>query len=177
MVAAGDEKPTEPASLLTPSGVVTREQAAQLAAAWHAAGEKVAFTNGCFDLLHVGHLATWRAARQYAPHLIVGVNSDTSVRRLKGPGRPINPDQERALLVSAFREVDCVVIFDELDASALVRAIRPDYYVKGGDYRLADLPEREAVTEVGAEPIFVPLVAGHSTTRLLQRASGGVEEY
>ncbi|HEY8393550.1 MAG TPA: adenylyltransferase/cytidyltransferase family protein, partial [Thermaerobacter sp.] len=109
----------------------------------------VVLTNGCFDLLHAGHLKTLETARSLGDVLVVGINSDASVRRLKGPGRPLVPQQQRALLVAALECVDFVTIFDEDTAVRLVYTVRPAWYVKGGDYRLDQLPEAPAARQVG----------------------------
>ena len=136
----------------------------------------VVLTNGCFDLLHAGHLKTLEAARALGDVLVVGVNSDVSVRRLKGPGRPLVPQEQRALLVAALECVDFVVVFGELTAERLVQAVRPQWYVKGGDYRLDRLPETEAARRVGARIVLVPPEPGLSTTGLLARARARSDE-
>ncbi len=131
------------------------------------AGGLVVLTNGMFDLLHVGHLRYLRQARSEGHLLIVGVNADASVRALK-PGRPLIPEAERAELVAALRPVDYAVIFAEPTADDLLRAIRPDVYVKGGDYTQASLPEAATAREVGARVVFVPLVADRSSSALVR---------
>lgn len=131
----------------------------------------VVLTNGCFDLLHAGHLKTLETARSLGDVLVVGVNSDASVRRLKGPGRPLVPQDQRALLVAALECVDYVTIFDDDTAVRLVHTLRPAWYVKGGDYRLDQLPETPAARQVGARVVLVPPEPGLSTTGLLGRAS------
>jgi D-beta-D-heptose 7-phosphate kinase/D-beta-D-heptose 1-phosphate adenosyltransferase len=149
--------------------VVDRTTAAVEAERWRRAGEIVALTNGCFDILHVGHLLPFLWAARLADRVIVGVNDDASVRSLKGPERPINPDRERALLLAAMRMVDRVVIFSERTADQLMRVVRPHFYVKGGDYTLATLPEAATVREIGTRVLFVPVVAGRSTTGIVAR--------
>jgi glycerol-3-phosphate cytidylyltransferase len=119
-----------------------------------------------FDLLHIGHLRYLRAARGLGDVLIVGVNADAAVRKA---GRPLVPDVERAELVAALEPVDYVVIFGETTADRLLERLRPSVYVKGGDYSVATLPEASSARRVGAEIAFIPLVAGHSTTALIQR--------
>lgn len=131
---------------------------------------QVVLTNGCFDWLHVGHLRTLEHARSLGDVLVVGVNDDASVRRLKGPGRPVVPARQRALLVAALECVDWVVVFAEDTAAGLVLAVRPQWYVKGGDYRLETLPEAEPARQVGARVVLVPPEPGLSTTGLLARA-------
>jgi len=136
-----------------------------------AAGETVVLTNGHFELLHVGHLDYLERARALGDWLVVGVNGDTSTRRLKGPGRPLVPARERARLLAALEPVDAVVIFDEVTAERLVTTLRPDLYVKGGDYGPGGkpLPEAPAVRAYGGQVLFLPYLSGHSTTALLQR--------
>lgn len=149
--------------------VASLEEAQELAARWRANGLRVGLTNGCFDILHVGHLAALEQARRECDRLVVGVNADASVRRLKGAGRPVNVEDERARLIAALGPVDAAVIFTEDDAGALVTAIQPDVYVKGGDYRPEDLPEAAAARACGARIVITPLVEGRSTTRLIER--------
>src|SRR5579864_5512628 len=126
-------------------------------------GGRVVLTNGIFDILHVGHLRYLRAARALGDLLVVGVNSDGSVHK---PGRPLVPDVERAELVAALDPVDYVVIFSSDTADDLLRAVRPAVYAKGADYSPATLPEATTAREIGAEVVFIPLVAGRSTTAL-----------
>jgi rfaE bifunctional protein nucleotidyltransferase chain/domain len=130
-----------------------------------AAGKRVVLTNGMFDLLHVGHLRYLRQARSEGDLLVVGVNADASVRALK-PGRPLVPESERAELVAALSPVDYAVIFADPTADSLLRAVRPDVYVKGGDYTEASLPEAATAREVGARLVFVPLVPNRSSSAL-----------
>lgn len=133
-----------------------------------ARGERLVLTNGVFDLLHVGHLRTLRQARALGDVLVVGVNRDASVRALK-PGRPLVPAVERAELLAALEPVDYVVLFGEPTADALIRALRPDVYAKGGDYTPDTLPEAATAHAVGARLAFIPPVPGRSTTALLRR--------
>ncbi len=133
-------------------------------------GGRVVFTNGCFDLLHPGHVAYLEAARALGDALVVGLNSDESVRGLgKGPDRPIVAEGDRAAVLGALRAVDAVVIFDEQTPISLMREVRPAVYVKGGDYRIEDLPEAEVAEEIGAEVRIIPFVAGYSTSALLEK--------
>lgn len=136
---------------------------------WHAANKKIVLTNGCFDLLHVGHLRTFVEAKKLGDLLIVGINSDQSVKSLKGETRPIISQEDRAELVSAMKPVDYVIIFDELNVSNLLEKIKPDIYVKGGDYTLDSLPEKATIIRLGIEVKFIPLVVGISTTELVKR--------
>jgi rfaE bifunctional protein nucleotidyltransferase chain/domain len=137
--------------------------------AHRAAGRRIAFTNGCFDVLHAGHVAYLRQARALGDVLVVAVNSDASVARLKGPGRPIVPESERAALLAALRPVDHVVLFDEATPERLLEVVRPDVYVKGGDYTPEMLPETAVVERLGGEVVMVDYVDGHSTTELVER--------
>jgi len=132
-------------------------------------GKTVVFTNGCFDLIHVGHVRALEAARSLGDMLIVGVNSDASVRRLKGDTRPIIPERERAELIAALKPVDYVVIFNESTSIETIRLLRPDVHVKGGDYRPEDLPETPHVLACGGRVAIAPFVAGVSTTEIVER--------
>jgi D-beta-D-heptose 7-phosphate kinase / D-beta-D-heptose 1-phosphate adenosyltransferase len=131
---------------------------------------RVVTTNGCFDILHPGHLATLRAAKALGDTLVVLVNDDDSVRRLKGPSRPIVPAAGRAELLAALEPVDFVVLFSEDTPVGLLAAIRPDVHVKGGDYAAADLPETTVVEAGGGRVVIVPTVPGHSTSEIVRRA-------
>lgn len=130
---------------------------------------RVVFTNGCFDLLHPGHVAYLDEARRLGDHLVVGVNTDASVRRLKGPGRPLVPQDDRALVLAGLAAVDAVTLFDEDTPLELIEALKPDVLVKGGDYELDGIVGREAVEGGGGEVRVIPFVPGHSTTDLIER--------
>jgi rfaE bifunctional protein nucleotidyltransferase chain/domain len=134
------------------------------------ATQRIVFTNGCFDLLHVGHVRYLAAAKQLGDILVVGLNSDASVRLLKGPDRPINSESDRAEILAALTVVDHVVIFQEMRVTQLISSLQPNLYVKGGDYSVDSLDrgEIDAVRSVGAEIKIVPLVPGRSTTRLIE---------
>jgi rfaE bifunctional protein nucleotidyltransferase chain/domain len=133
------------------------------------AGERVVFTNGCFDLIHAGHVALLEAAAALGEILVVGLNTDASVRRLKGLGRPLTPEAQRAHVLAALRTVDYVVFFDEDTPQQLIEALRPDVLVKGADYALEDIVGREVVEAGGGRVVRVPLLPGYSTTRLMER--------
>jgi len=133
------------------------------------AGGRVVFTNGCFDLLHPGHVSYLRVARSLGDALVVGLNSDASVRRLKGPSRPVVPEKDRAAVLEALDSVDAVVIFGENTPIRLVRELEPTVYVKGGDYRVEDLPEAEVAREFGAEVKIIPFEPGYSTSALIEK--------
>lgn len=127
------------------------------------------FTNGCFDLLHPGHVSYLRAARSLGDALVVGLNSDASMRKLKGPSRPVVPEADRATVLEALEFVDAVVTFDEDTPIRLLREVEPAVYVKGGDYRVEDLPEAEVADEIGAEVKILPFESGYSTTALIEK--------
>ena len=151
--------------------LIPNERIEEYAAALRAAGVRVVFTNGCFDILHAGHVRYLAAARAFGDYLILGLNSDASVRRLKGETRPVNNAADRAEVVGALRSVDAVVIFGENTAEALIAKVRPAVYAKGGDYTRETLPEAKIVERYGGEVVFIPLVAGKSTTNIIARAA------
>lgn len=134
-----------------------------------AAGKRIVVTNGCFDLLHVGHIRYLRQARDLGDCLIVGLNSDASVRALKGDSRPVNSEDERAELLDALEAVDYVALFSEPTAERLIRCIRPHVYAKGGDYCIETLPEAQAVRDCGGVVRLLPFSDGRSTTRLIEK--------
>jgi 3-deoxy-manno-octulosonate cytidylyltransferase (CMP-KDO synthetase) len=136
---------------------------------WRTQGLRIVFTNGCYDVLHVGHVQLLQKARSYGDVLIVGINSDDSVRRLKGPSRPVNPQEARSTVLAALSCVDAVIVFDEDTPVETIEVLRPDIHVKGGDYRPDDLPEAATVRSYGGEIRIVPLVAGFSTTTTLKK--------
>lgn len=136
-------------------------------------GRTVALANGCFDVLHVGHVRYLAGARAEADVLVVGVNGDASVRRLKGPGRPLMPEDDRAVMVAALRSVDHVVVFPEDDVGALLLALRPDVHCKGTDYAPDTVPEREVVRSYGGRVAIVGDAKDHDTRRLIERVRAG----
>jgi D-beta-D-heptose 7-phosphate kinase/D-beta-D-heptose 1-phosphate adenosyltransferase len=136
------------------------------------AGKKVVFTNGCFDLLHVGHVRYLQRARELGDALVVGVNSDASVRRLKGPGRPLTPARERAEILAALACVDFVTIFGAATPLRLIRALGPDVLVKGGDWPLDAIVGREVVAARGGTVLAIPFVKNRSTTALIGKIRG-----
>ena len=155
------------------SKVITAAQLAGERARPEAAGQRLVFTNGCFDLLHVGHVRYLQAARALGDALVVAVNGDDSVRALKGPTRPINREEDRAEVLAALGCVDYVVIFPEVRVTSLVREVRPHIYAKGGDYTPESLDpgERAALEETGTEIRILGLVPGRSTTQMLASAA------
>jgi D-beta-D-heptose 7-phosphate kinase/D-beta-D-heptose 1-phosphate adenosyltransferase len=145
---------------------------AQYARARRDEGFRLVLTGGCFDVLHVGHVTYLQQACLLGDVLMVGVNSDESVQRLTGPGRPLNPAADRVIVLSALSCVDYVTVFDGTTPNELIAAVRPDVYVKGGDYAAEDLPERELVESLGGEVRTLAYIDGHSTSALLHRARG-----
>ena len=139
---------------------------------WRHAGERIILANGNFDLLHVGHVRYLRGAKELGGKLVVAVNSDESVRALKGDGRPVMPAEERAEIVAALADVDAVVIFSELDVRALIREIRPDIQAKGTDYTMDSVPERDAVAEYGGRVAIVGDSKNHSTSEIIRMRPG-----
>jgi len=137
-----------------------------------AAGRRIVFTNGVFDLLHPGHVRYLQAARAYGDALIVGLNSDASVRRNKGPGRPINPEAERAEILAALACVDAVSIFDEDTPAEIIRRVQPDTLVKGSDWPADQIVGRDTVEARGGQVILEPMEQGHSTSSLIDKARG-----
>jgi D-beta-D-heptose 7-phosphate kinase/D-beta-D-heptose 1-phosphate adenosyltransferase len=137
----------------------------------HQAGKQVAFTNGCFDLLHIGHVQLIQYAAAQADALIVGLNSDESARALKGPGRPVNNEQVRSRILASMADVDYVVLFDETSVLPLLKQIKPDVLVKGGDYPKEGVVGWEFVESYGGEVRLAPLAEGFSTTELIRKIS------
>ncbi len=136
---------------------------------WRAQNQKIVFTNGCFDVLHAGHIALLQRAKALGDRLVVGLNSDASVRRLKGDSRPIHDQNARAAVLNSLRCVDAVTIFEEDAPIETIRALRPSVHVKGGDYDAENLPETPVVRQSGGEVVIVPLVEGFSSTRAIER--------
>lgn len=139
------------------------------ARAMHAAGQRIVVTNGCYDLLHVGHVRALAGARRRGDCLVVGVNTDASARQNKGPGHPIVPEAERAEMLAAIRWVDCVFVFADKTADRLLVAVRPHAYCKGTEYTIDTIPERDTVRQLGARFYRVGDPKDHSTTDLIQR--------
>jgi D-beta-D-heptose 7-phosphate kinase/D-beta-D-heptose 1-phosphate adenosyltransferase len=152
--------------------VVSRADLVTRVALWKANGERVVFTNGCFDLLHVGHITVLEQAHSFGDRLIVAINSDASVSALKGPTRPIVSESDRARVLAALGAVDAVCVFSEPTPLELIVAVRPDVLVKGGDYDIDSIVGAQEVQSWGGEVKIVPIVAGFSTTRLIARGAG-----
>jgi D-glycero-beta-D-manno-heptose 1-phosphate adenylyltransferase len=157
--------------------ILSREEVQRRVAEWRNAGEKIILANGCFDLLHVGHVRYLKAAKALGGRLVVAVNADESARRLKGEGRPIMPEGERAEIIAALGDVDAVVIFDEPDVRALVRELRPDIQAKGTDYTRENVPERDVVMEFGGRVEIVGDPKLHASSEMIRvhkiRTQGG----
>lgn len=149
--------------------ILTRDQLKRRVEKWRKSGEKITLANGCFDVLHVGHVRYVKAAKELGGKLIVAVNSDDSVRGLKGEGRPHMPENERAEILAALADVDAVVIFSEPDVRPLIREIHPDIQAKGTDYTPENVPERDVVTELGGRVEIVGDPKDHSATDILRK--------
>jgi D-beta-D-heptose 7-phosphate kinase / D-beta-D-heptose 1-phosphate adenosyltransferase len=174
-VAAGGASAAAAAQSGTPAGAALNgmEAAIEVAQRTRAAGGRVVATGGCFDLLHAGHVSVLQAARRLGGCLIVLLNSDESVRRLKGPDRPLVEEADRAAVIGALECVDAVAIFDEGTPEAALRRLRPDIFAKGGDYAGIELPERAVLSEWGAEVVVLPYLEGRSTSRLVEEVMRG----
>jgi D-beta-D-heptose 7-phosphate kinase / D-beta-D-heptose 1-phosphate adenosyltransferase len=159
------------AAAVAPVGEQPADGAERLVAAVRARGGTVVATGGCFDLLHPGHVHTLQAARALGDCLVVCLNSDASVARLKGPGRPVVGEADRAAVLAALGCVDAVAVFDQDTPVELLRRLRPDVWVKGGDYAAAELPEASVLASWGGRAVILPFVEGRSTTRLIEEAA------
>ncbi len=169
-------------ALLTPSKgisdaekILDREQVAARVGEWRAAGETVVFTNGCFDLLHVGHVTLLEDCRRFGSKVVLGLNTDASVRRLKGPARPVVSEGDRARVMAALGAVDAVTLFDEDTPLELIRALAPNVLVKGGDYTVETVVGHEVVTAAGGRVEIVPTVEGFSTTGIVRKLTGDAD--
>lgn len=151
------------------SKIVRRDNLRERVEDWRRMGEHITLANGCFDVLHVGHVRYLRAARELGGKLIVAVNSDESVRLLKGEGRPVMPAEERAEILAALEDVDAVVIFSEPDVRALIREIRPDFHAKGSDYTTDNVPECDEVAACGGRVVIVGDPKNHSASEIIRR--------
>src|SRR5712692_5764913 len=149
--------------------IVSRDQLQQYVANWRRAGDRITLANGCFDLLHVGHVRYLHAARELGGKLIVAVNTDAAVRELKGEGRPAMPAEERAEILASLADVDAVVVFPEKDVRAIIREIRPDFHAKGTDYTAENVPERDEVEACGGRDVIVGDPKNHSATEIISR--------
>ena len=148
--------------------ILSRDELRDRVAEWRLSGARVTLANGCFDLLHVGHVRYLRAARELGGKLVVAINSDDSVRGLKGAGRPLMPAEERAEILAALADVDAVVVFPENDVRAIIREIRPDFHAKGTDYTAESVPERSEVEACGGRVAIVGDPKDHSATEIIR---------
>ena len=149
--------------------LIPKEKIEGFCAVLREAGQRSVFTNGCFDILHAGHVRYLEEARALGDCLVLGLNTDASVRRLKGETRPVNTELDRAAVTGALAAVDYVVLFDEPTAETLIEKVRPAVYVKGGDYTRETLPEAKVVEKYGGEVHFIDLVPGRSTTKIIEK--------
>ena len=149
--------------------LIDRKNIGNVVTTLKAEGKKIVFTNGCFDILHVGHVRYLKEAKALGDILILGLNSDCSVKSLKGPNRPINNESDRADVLSALKAIDYVVIFDEKTAENIVGEFKPDIYAKGGDYSIDTLPEAKIVAEHGGKTVLLQLVDGKSSTNIINK--------
>ena len=148
--------------------LLTRDQLRERVDEWRRAGARVTLANGCFDLLHVGHVCYLHAAKELGDRLVVAVNSDASVKGLKGEGRPLMPAQERAEILAALADVDAVVIFPENDVRPIIREIRPNFHAKGTDYSVESVPERAEVEACGGRVVIVGDAKNHSASEIIR---------
>jgi D-glycero-beta-D-manno-heptose 1-phosphate adenylyltransferase len=136
---------------------------------WKSEGKTIAFTNGCFDILHAGHIESLSQAAELADYLVVGLNADASVKKLKGEGRPVNNQASRAMVMASLALVDAVMIFEEDTPLELIKMVQPDYLVKGGDYKVEDIAGAKEVIEAGGKVVINPIVQGFSTTGTIEK--------
>jgi D-beta-D-heptose 7-phosphate kinase/D-beta-D-heptose 1-phosphate adenosyltransferase len=154
---------------MIPKKIMTIKEAQSVIAGWKLLGKTVGFTNGCFDILHPGHIYSLSQTAKEADYLIVGLNSDASVKRLKGPERPINNTDSRAIILSNLIMVDMVVVFEEDTPLELIKALEPNILVKGGDYTIEQIVGAKEVIAAGGRVIINPIIEGHSTTSIIEK--------
>ena len=152
-----------------PHKILTRPELGKRLAQWRLLDKTIVFTNGCFDILHAGHIASLREAAQYGDVLIVGLNADASIKGLKGSNRPVNDEHSRALVLASLLMVDAVVLFSDPTPLELILAIRPDVLVKGGDYKVEDIAGAREVMRWGGKVIINPIIEGFSTTSIINK--------
>ena len=155
------------------SKIMSVPQLQQRIAQWRLLGKTVAFTNGCFDILHAGHITSLTEAANQADYLIVGLNADVSVKALKGPERPVNNEESRALLLASLSMVDAVILFTEDTPRDLIIALKPDVLVKGGDYKVEDIAGAQEVMSWGGRVVINPILQGFSTTGTIEKIQKG----
>ncbi len=151
------------------SKIKTQDELREIIEDMHSAGKKVVFTNGCFDLIHTGHVRYLKIAKSYGDTLVVAINSDESIRRIKGEKRPIMPQEERAEVLAALFMVDFVTVFEEDDPHRVITELMPDVLVKGGDWELDQIVGRDVVEESGGKVYSIPYIEGSSTTTIIER--------
>lgn len=149
--------------------LLSRHLLSQIIAQAKTLGKKIVFTNGCFDILHVGHVTYLEKASKYGDIMVIGLNSDNSVRRLKGESRPINNENDRAIILTSLKSIDYVTIFDEDTPENLIKELTPDVLIKGGDYNIKDIVGAEYVKKNGGKVAIIPLVQGKSTTNIINK--------
>jgi len=154
-----------------PQKIMSRDELVRRAAAWRATGKTISFTNGCFDILHQGHIYSLSQAAREADFLVVGLNADASVRKLKGESRPVNDQNSRALVMASLQMVDAVVIFEEDTPLELIKSFLPEVLVKGGDYTIDQVAGATEVVNNGGRVVFNPILEGYSTTAIIDRIS------
>lgn len=157
--------------MLSEKKLVQRSSVSKVVAALRRRKKKIVFTNGCFDIIHVGHIAYLKRARELGDILFIGLNSDASVRAIKGPSRPVNSELDRATVLSALYFVDYIALFAESTPEALIQSIKPDVLVKGADWKLKDIVGADFVRSYGGEVARIPYVRGYSTTAVLKKAA------
>jgi rfaE bifunctional protein nucleotidyltransferase chain/domain len=156
--------------------IVSRDELRQRVTEWRRAGDRITLANGCFDVLHVGHIRYLHAARELGGKSVVALNDDASVRALKGEGRPVMPAEERAEILAALAVVDAVVVFSEKDVRAIIREIRPDFHAKGTDYTVESVPERDEVEACGGRVVIVGDPKDHSASEIILRSRRGLRK-
>lgn len=169
----GTETLTTTVSLDTTETTWSTDEALKRIEAWRAEGKSIGFTNGCFDILHPGHVSLMRQARAACDRLVVGLNSDASVRRLKGPNRPLHDANSRAIVLAALADVDAVVIFDEDTPERLIQEVRPHVLVKGGDWTVETVVGANFVQAHGGRVLLATFQQGHSTTNTINKMTAG----
>jgi rfaE bifunctional protein nucleotidyltransferase chain/domain len=149
--------------------IISRETIGEICNELRVTNKQIVFTNGCFDILHAGHVTYLEKAKRLGDILIIGLNSDKSVKRLKGESRPVNSEHDRAIVLSALKAVDFVVYFEEDTPLELIKIVKPDFLVKGGDYKIADIVGADIVQDKGGEVVVIPFVEGKSTTNIINK--------
>lgn len=152
--------------------IITKEELKPFLSRWKFKGDKIVFTNGCFDILHRGHIEYLAKASEFGQRLIIGLNTDKSVSKIKGPDRPVQDQLSRAVILSSLRFVDFVLLFDEETPYELIKYVQPDFLVKGKDYNVEDVVGYDIVTKRGGEVVTVELTEGYSTTNIIEKAIG-----